>query len=238
MDDGMSPAAEAAHIAARLREQSARLSAAAAAAGAASYEAKAAAGGHGEVAVTANGRGEITRIHIGQGAMRSGSGAIEAALPRAVNEAVRGARERAAQAMLAAVDPGLRDTLGEGTSAPADAVERFATRLAGEAVSATSPDGKVTVSASGAGEVLTVRFAAGALAGADNASLAEQVTTAVGGALDDARRLQQRLLDVLHDDEETMAAMLDSRLAAFGRQMEELRGQLDQAGRRISGLWE
>jgi DNA-binding protein YbaB len=236
MDDGMSPMGEAAQVAAQLREQSARLSAAAAASAAVSYEAKAAAGGHGEMAVTADGRGEVTRIRIGAGAIRSGAGVLEATLPRLVNEAVCGAQARATQAMLDAVEPGLRASVAEGASATSDAAEQLAARIAGETVGATSPDGKVTVSASGAGEIQTVRFAAGALAAADNVTLGEQVAAAVGAALGEARRRQQRQLDALHDDEETMTAVLDARLAVFDRRMEELRGQLEQADRRISDL--
>ncbi len=232
----MSVAAGAGQVAAQLREQSARLSAAAVAAGAVTCEARDGAGGHSEVSVTATGRGEVTGIYVGPRAMRSGVAALTATLARLLNQAVRAARERAAQIMLEAVDPGLRAALAEDTSPPGGAAERFAAQLAGRVVSAGSPDGEVTVTASGASEILAVQIAATALSGSRSAGLAGQITTAANGALAEARRLQQRMLDLLHDDEATAAAVLDVRVATFDRRMDELLDQLDQADRRISDL--
>jgi DNA-binding protein YbaB len=236
VDERMPAAAGASDVAAQLREQSARLSAAAMAAGAVTCDAKVGAGGHGEVSVTATGRGEVTRVYVGPRAMRSGPAALAATLCRLLNRAVQGARERAAHVTLDAVDPSLRAALRADTSPPGDAVARFAAQLAGQAVSSHSPDGKVTVTASGTGEILAVQFSAAARDGSDSTGLAEQVTAAASGALDAARNLQQQLMAGQRDNEATIAAALDSRLAAFNGRMDELLDQLDRADRRISDL--
>ena len=206
------------------------------AAGAVTWEVKAGAGGHSEVSVTATGRGEVTRVYVGPRAMRSGPAALAATLSRLLNEAVRAARERAAQVMLDAADPSLRAALCEDLSAPGDAAERLAAQLAGQVVGTRSPDGKVTVTASGTGEILAVQFSAAAVGGFDNARLAEQVTAAANGVLDAARHLQEQLIAGQRDDEAAMAAALDARLAAFNSRIDELLDELDQADRRISDL--
>ncbi len=236
VDDRVSAEADAGEMAAQLREQSSRLSAAVMAAGAVTWEVKAGAGGHSEVSVTATGRGEVTRVYVGPRAMRSGPAALAATLSRLLNEAVRAARERAAQVMLDAADPSLRAALCEDLSAPGDAAERLAAQLAGQVVGTRSPDGKVTVTASGAGEILAVQFSAAAVGGFDNARLAEQVTAAANGVLDAARHLQEQPIAGQRDDEAAMAAALDARLAAFNSRMDELLDELDQADRRISDL--
>jgi DNA-binding protein YbaB len=168
--------------------------------------------------------------------MRSGSAALSATLSGLLNQAVRAAREQARRAMRDAVDPGLRAALSEDLSPPGDTAARFASQLTGRAVSAGSPDGKVTVAANGIGEITSVQFAVTALDGFDNLSLGEQVAAAASGALDAARSLQQRLLAGQYGDEAAVAAVLDARLAGFSRRMDELLDQLTQADRRISDL--
>jgi DNA-binding protein YbaB len=231
----MSAAADAGQVAARLREQAARLTAAVAAGRGISYEASTQAGGPSEIAVTVTGLGQVSRVYVGPRAMRSGPDALAPALSRVLNEAVRGARERAAEAVHDAVEPGLQAVLREPASPPEAAAERIAA-LTGETASASSPDEKVTVTASGAGENVRVRFATTALRGFDNVTLGEQIAMAANAALDAARRGQQDVLDSLRDDEKHAAAVLDARMAAYGRRMDGLLDELDQAERRIDGM--
>lgn len=232
MDEHTPTAAEAGLVAGRLREQAARLNAAAAAAGRTSYQARAETGRAGEVTVTVTGTGQVSQIYVGPGAMRSGHDVLAAALCRLVNEAVPGARQRATEAMEDALDPSLRAVV-QGAAAPPEEAGRCTARLAGQTVSASSPGGKVTVTADGTGEIRTLKFAATALRGDDNLGLAREVIAAVNGALDGARHLQERLAGSLTENAQGAAAMLEARSGEFGRRMDDLLGQLDQAERRI-----
>ncbi|HEY2578229.1 MAG TPA: YbaB/EbfC family nucleoid-associated protein [Streptosporangiaceae bacterium] len=239
MVEFVSASAEGAEVAAGLRERSARLTAAATAGGAVSYEASSDAGRHSEVSVTATGTGQVSRIYVGPQAMHSSPSGLAGTLSRLVNEAVRGARERAVAALQEALaeagEPGLVTALQETMSL----AEEVAEQLAEQSVSASSPGRKVTVTANGAGEVTGIEFGTTALRGDDNVSLAGEITAAVNEAFDAVHRLQDtvtgtpsagsapaggaELTDVLHE-----------RVSAFNRQMDELDHRLDEVAKELA----
>jgi DNA-binding protein YbaB len=226
MDD-----AGAAEVAARLREQAARLTAVAGAAAQASHKVSSDPGKPGEVSVTATGAGRITRVYVGPHAMRSGAAALAPALARLMNEAIDGARRGAAQAVDEAAGPELRArAAADGESG------RLAHELAAEEFSAPSPNRNVTVTATGAGQITKVTFGATALRGYDNLTLGEQIAAAANAALAAAAEREQRRLGSAVEAERAATGELDARVAAFGRRMDDLLGQLDATGQRISGL--
>lgn len=232
MDEQVPEAAGPDQSAARLRERSAKLTAAAAAAGEISYRASTGAG-PGEIAVTATGLGRVSKIHVGPQAMQSGAKALGPALTRLLNEAVTRAREQAAQALNERAEHGVRTALLESGGTP-----EAAQKLAGESFSASSPDEKVTVTATGTAEFTRVKFDAAALRAGDGSGLAEQITAAANGATDAAQRRQRELSGSLRAGEQDLDKALDAQLAAFNQQMDELLGRIDQAGQREPGTGE
>jgi DNA-binding protein YbaB len=225
MDDQAPDSAGSNTTTARLRERSARLTAAATAAGEVSYRAGTEAGGPDGIAVTATGLGRVSRIQVGPRAMAGDPKSLGPALARLLTEAITGAREKAAQALDGRAEPGLREALECG------ATPEIAEKLAGETFTASSPDEQVTVTARGTGEITGVRFAAGALRTGDGAGLAEQITAAANGAIDAAQRRQRELSGSLRAGEQDLDAALDAQLAEFNHQMDALLGRLGQAGR-------
>jgi DNA-binding protein YbaB len=222
--------AGAAAVAAQLREQAARLAAAAATAARASHEASSDKGKPGEVSVTATGDGRLARVYVGPHAMRSGAATLAPALARLMNEAIEGARHGAAQALDEAAGPDLARPPSGGEPG------RLAQELAAEEFSAPSPNRNVTVTATGAGQITEVTFGATALRGYDNLTLGEQIAAAANAALAAAAQRAQRRLGSDAAAERAAQGELDARVAAFGHRMDDLLGQLDATGRRISGL--
>lgn len=229
MDEQEPAAAGTIETAERLRAQSARLSAAANAAAEVSYRASADTGQPGGLAVTATGLGRVATIQFGPQAIGAGAQALGAALPRLLNEAIAGAKDKAAQAQ--AAEPSVRAALLDSGCSP-DTAEQ----LAAKTVSASSPDEQVTVAASGTGEITEVRLAATALDGDNHSGLAEQITAAVNGAIDAAQQLQRELSGSARPGEQELDKALDTQLSDFNRQMDELLNRLVQAGKRIADL--
>jgi DNA-binding protein YbaB len=229
VDEQKPAAAGTTETAERLRAQSARLSAAANAAAEVSYRASADAGQPGELAVTATGLGRVAAIQLGPKAVGAGAQALGPALSRLLNEAIAGAKDKAAQAQ--AAEPSLRAALLDSGCSP-DTAEQ----LTAKTVNASSPGEQVTVTASGTGEITEVRFAATALKGDDHSTLAEQITTAANGAIDAAQQLQRELSGSARPGEQELDKALDAQLSDFNRQMDELLNRLDQAGKRIADL--
>jgi DNA-binding protein YbaB len=229
VDEQKPAAAGETETAGRLRAQSARLSAAATAAAEVSYRASADTGQPGGLAVTAIGLGRVATIELGPRATGAGAQALGAALTRLLNEAIGGAKDRAAQAQ--AAEPSVRAALLDSGCSP-----ETAEQLAAKTVSASSPGEQVTVAASGSGEITEVRFAATALAGDDHCGLAEQITAAANGAIDAAKELQRELSGSARPGEQELDKALDAQLSDFNRQMDALLNRLDQAGQRIAGL--
>lgn len=221
----------AAAMAAQLREQAARLAGAAAAAAQASHEASSDKGKPGEVSVTATGDGRITRVYVGPHAMRAGAAALAPALARLMNEAIDGARRGAARAVDEAAGPQLRAGVPSD-----DETGQLAQDLAAGEFSTTSPDQNVTVTATGAGQITKVTFGTTALRGYDNLTLGVQIAAAANAALAAAAERRQRRLGSAVQAERAVTGELDARVAAFGHRMDDLLGQLDATGRRISGL--
>src|SRR5579872_3957022 len=118
--------AGAAEMAARLREQAARLTAAAAAAAHASCEASSNPGRPSEVSVTATGAGRVTKVYIGPQAMRSGAATLAPTLTRLLTEALTGARRSAAETVAEAAGTG---PYQPAAAFPADEAERPAADL-------------------------------------------------------------------------------------------------------------
>jgi DNA-binding protein YbaB len=229
VDEQKPAAAGATDTTERLRAQSARLSAAANAAAEVSYRASAEAGQPGELAVIATGLGRVAAIQFGPQATGVGAQALGAALSRLLNEAIAGAKDKAAQAQ--AAEPSLRAALLDSGCSP-DTAEQ----LAAKTVSASSPGEQVTVAASGIGEITEVRFAATALNGDGHCVLAEQITAAANGAIDAAQQLQRELSGSARPGEQELDKALDAQLSDFNQQMDELLKRLDQAGKRIADL--
>lgn len=231
MDEQVPDAAGSNQTTARLRERSARLTAAAAAAGEISYRASIDAGGPGEIAVTATGLGRVSKIQVGPQAMAAGPKALGPALTRLLNEAIARAREQAAESLAERAEPGVRAALLEGGATP-----EAAEKLAGESFSASSPEEKVTVTATGTGEITQVKIAPAALGTTGGASggtsdLAEQIATAANGAIDAAQHRQRELSGSLRPGEQDLDKALDAQLAEFNQQMDKLLGRIDQAAR-------
>jgi DNA-binding protein YbaB len=207
----------------RLRERSARLTAAATAAGEISYRAGADQGSPGEIAVTATGLGRVSKIQFGPQATASDTRTLGSALVRLLNEAIAGAKEKAAQNLDGAAGTGVREALLECASTP-EATDK----LAGETFSVASPGEQVTVTASGTGEITGVKFAAASLRGDDGTGLAEQIAAAANGAIDAAQHRQRELSGSLRAGEQDLDAALDAQLAAFNKEMDDLLGRLGQ----------
>lgn len=229
MDEQEPAAAATTETAERLRAQSARLSAAANAAAEVSYRASADPGQPSGLAVTATGLGRVATVQLGPQASGADPQALGAALSRLLNEAIAGARDKAAQAQ--AGEPSVRAALLDTGCLP-DTAEQ----LAAKTVSASSPGEQVTVAVKGTGEVTEVRFAVTALDGDDHSGLAEQITTAVNGAIDAAKELQRELSGSARPGQQELDKALDTQLSDFNRQMDELLNRLDQAGQRIADL--
>jgi DNA-binding protein YbaB len=238
-------AAEATQIAASLWERSARLTAAATAAGAVSCEASSGRGRPSEVSVTAAGTGRVSKIYVGPQAMHSGPAGLADTLSRLVNEAVSGAKQRAAKAIQEALteagEPSLATALQEAVSSPDAATARFAAELAAQTVSASSPGRKVTATASGTGEITRIEFGSTALRGDDNVSLAAEIAAAVNGAFEAAGRLQQPPTGAPSAGsapaaEADLAEVLDAQVSVFNRQMDELSHRLDEVTKSLPDL--
>lgn len=224
MDEHVPDAAGSNQTTARLRERSARLAAAMTAAGETSYRASTDAGTPVEIAVTATGLGRILKVHVGPKAMQAGPKALGPALIRLLNEAITRAREQAAEGVDETAQPGVRAALLECGNTP-----EAAEKLAGEHFSAGSPDEKVTVTATGTGEITKVKIDAAALKGGNAADLAEQITAAANGAIDAAQHRQRELSGSLRAGEQDLDKALDAQLAEFNQQMDELLGRIHQA---------
>jgi DNA-binding protein YbaB len=227
VDEQKPAAAGTTETADRLRAQSARLTAAANAAAEVSYQASADVGQPGGLAVTATGLGRVATVHLGPQATGAGAQALGAALPRLLNDAIAGARDKAAQAQ--AAEPSVRAALLDSGCSP-DTAEQ----LAAKTVSVSSPDEHVTVAANGTGEITEVRFAATALDGGGHAALAEQITSAANAAIDATKELQRELSGSTRPGEQELNKALDAQLSDFNRQMDELLSRVDQAGKRIA----
>jgi DNA-binding protein YbaB len=210
----------------RLRERSARLTAAAAAAAEVSYRASTDQGSPGEIAVIATGLGRVSKIQFGPQAMASGAKTLGPGLVRLLNEAIAGAKDQAAQNLDGTAGSSVREALLECASTP-----EAADKLAGETFSAASPDEQVTVTASGTGEITGIELAAAALSADNGTSLAEQISAAANAAIDAAQHRQRELSGSLRAGEQDLDAALDAQLAAFNKEMDELLGRLGQAGK-------
>lgn len=217
----------AAEIAARLRDQAARLVAAADAAAEVTAEGTSTAGAGGKVAVVATGAGQVAKVSIEPQALRAPLPELGAAAARAVNQAISAVRDRAREA-----DADAADSRAERAAAAAEA-ERIIGRLAEEKVSASSADRQVAVTANGAGEVQSVRIQEGPLRQPDARGLGERIAEACNGALAEAQRLQQRQADSMKPDAGQFDAMLEDRANRHARQMDALVDQLAMLDRRI-----
>jgi DNA-binding protein YbaB len=226
VDEQVPEAAGSDQTTARLRERSARLTAAATAAGEVSHRASTNAGGLSEIAVIATGLGRVSKVQVGPKAVGSDPTTLGATLVRLLNEAIAGAREKAAKTLGGAAEPGVRKALLECAAAP-----EVAEKLAGETFSAASPDETVTVTASGTGEITGVRLAAAALSAGDGTAAAEQISAAANAAIDAAQHRQRELSGSLRAGEQDLDAALDAQLAAFNKEMDELLGRINQAGK-------
>lgn len=221
--------AEGAEVAAGLRDKSARLAAAAATAATVSYEASSDAGRPSEVSVAATGSGQVSNIYVGPKAMHSGSSELAGTLSRLVNEAVHGARQRAGEALQAALTEAGEPDLATALRGAMSSAGQLATQLAERTVSASSPSRKVTVTANGAEEITAIEFGATALRGDDNVNLAGEIAAAVNAAFEAARRLQDAVTkEAPAASAPDLAEVLHDRVSAFHRQMDELDRRLDE----------
>jgi DNA-binding protein YbaB len=234
----VSASAEGAEIAAGLRDKSARLAAAAATAGAVSYEASSDTGRPSEVSVTATGSGQVSTIYVGPKAMHSSPSELAGTLSRLVNEAVRGTRERAGDAVQAALLEAGEPDFATALRAAMSSAEQRAGQVAGQSVSASSPGRKVTVTANGSGEITGIEFGATALRGDDNLSLGGEIAAAVNRAFEAARRLHDTAADTAPASPAPpggpdLAGVLHERVGAYNRQMDELDRRLDEVSRAL-----
>ncbi|HEU5156904.1 MAG TPA: YbaB/EbfC family nucleoid-associated protein [Streptosporangiaceae bacterium] len=71
----------------------------------------------GEVRVTVDGRPRVREVYVSARAVRSGPGPLGAAITEAANEAVRAAREGAAETLLDGLDPAMRAAVEDGLTA-------------------------------------------------------------------------------------------------------------------------
>ncbi|HLX48257.1 MAG TPA: YbaB/EbfC family nucleoid-associated protein [Streptosporangiaceae bacterium] len=228
--------AEGAEVAAGLRDKSARLTAAAATAATVSHAASSDAGQPSEVSVTATGSGQVSKIYVGPKAMHSGAPELAGTLSRLVNEAVHGARQRAGEALQAALVEAGEPDLATALRGAMSSAEQLATQLAGRTVSASSPGRKVTVTANGAEEITGIEFGATALRGYDNVSLAAEIAAAVNGAFEAARRLQDTVTsEAPAASAPDLAEVLHERVSAFHRQMDELDRRLGEVSTGLTG---
>jgi DNA-binding protein YbaB len=208
-------------MASRLRDQATEMTASAAAAAEMSGEASCGVGRDGTVSVTATAGGRVREVSIDQGAMGELLPELESAAVRAVSQAIAAARERAAR------------SAPEAVAQPDPAAERLARDLASDRVSASSADGQVTVTATGAGEIQSVRIEKEHGHGEDSHTLGANIAAACNGALEAAGRLQQRLLDPLRRDAEERSADIGGVVRQHTRQMDELMDRLSGVERRI-----
>lgn len=211
-------AAQAAELAARLRDQAARLTAEARADGDAADGASSVAGPEGTVSVTVTG-GRVDAVAIDPRALRGPLPELESAAARAVNQALTAARDRAGS-------PG-------NTAVSASEAERFTSRLADERISVRSADRQVTVTASGTGEIQAVRIEETARQHSGGRRLGDSIASACNQALGAAQRLQQRELDALRPDGGELDAVLEDRVRQHARQMDTLLDRLADLHRRI-----
>jgi len=232
VDDALDVAAQARRIAAELREQAATATAAVQASQAVSYTASVSRGEHGEVTATADGTGRLTWVHLGPTAVRAGPERLAATVADVLNQALGGAGQRATEALRQALAPAWRDALGSATPADPDLVER----LAAEQGTGRSPDGGVTVGATGSGTIAAVRFSATALRDGDSAGLGEQIAVAANAALEAARRPQRELAATLGRDDAYGEERLRASADRFQGRMDTLLTELNQVERRITEL--
>lgn len=213
-------AAQAAELAARLRDQAARLTAEARSGADAAAGASSVAGLDGPVSVTVTG-GRVDAVTIDSRALGGPLPELEEAVARAVNRALAAARDR---------------TGSPGTAAPPAAeAERFTSRLADEQISARSADRQVTVTVSGTGEIQAIRMEESARQDSGGRRLGDSITSACNQALGDAHYVQQRELDALRPDGRELDAVLDDRVSQHARQMDALLDHLADIDRRIGG---
>lgn len=217
-------AAQAADMANRLRDEAARLTAAAEAATAMTSEASCAVGRDGTVSVTATGGGRVREVSVDPRALRVPLPELGDAAAQAVSQAIGAARERAASSGPDVAPP------------PGPDAEQFAGRLADERVSASSADRQVTVTATGTGGIQSVRIEEGNWREQDSRALGADIVAASNGALEAARRLQQRLLDPIRQEVEERNAPAEEVVARHARRMDELLDRLAETERQI-GDW-
>ena len=233
MGESVSASAEGAEVAAALRNKSARLTAAAATAGAVSHEASSDAGRPSEVSVTATGSGQVNKIYVGPRAMHSSPAELAGTLIRLVNDAVHGARQRASEALQEVLTEAGEPDLVTAIRETMASAQQLAGQLTGQTVTVNSPGQKVTVTANGAGEVTGIEFGTTALRGDDNVSLAAEIAAAVNGAFEAACRLQDAVTGTAAADSAApgspdLTGILHDRVSAFNRQMDELDRRLDE----------
>lgn len=178
--------AQAASMAARLRDQAARLTETARESTERSAEVSVPVGREGTVSATVTGEGRITGIRFDARALGTPLPELGDAAVRAVSQARAILRDRAAGA-------------GPVPSPEPEAADVTA-RLAAERVTGTSPDRQVTVTAAGTGEIQSVRIEPDRRDEPDAARLSAAVTAAAGAALEEAARLQRRFTDPLRRD--------------------------------------
>jgi hypothetical protein len=220
-------------VAARLRGQAARLASVADSARRASFRVTHPAEGRPELAVTASGGGTITELYVGARALGSGPEWLSGTLVTVLNQALRGARQRAVQmveeVLLAESGPGAPQTREPGEPPAAWSAHS-------REVTASSPDGRVRVTASPDGTVAALRLGPTAVRGSDNVALAGQITTTVNEALAAVTPGADgsRGTDPAGDAE--LRDLLGVRTRGYERRMDQISGQLERTERRLDDL--
>lgn len=229
-------AARGMELAAQLRQEAADLRDAAAAGAAATFEAASAAGTSAEVIAAADGSGRVVRLRIGPRAMKAGQDQLARIVVTVLNQALRGARERAVHLVEEAAGQGLAGALREAAAQAGsdDAASQLAGRLAGETVTAANAHETIIVTAGGTGDIATVRFGATALRGDDSVVLADELMAAANKALAETAGVRQRLFGSPGGADE-FAAMLAGQVQGFDRRIEGVLDQLALVEQQISG---
>lgn len=97
-------------------------------------------------------------------------------------------------------------------------------------VTGVSSGETVTVTATGQGQIVAVRFSAVALRKLDNYTLGEHIAEALNAALEAAERLQKGAEDTTPNE---LEAVLDEAEIAFTRRMDGLLAKLDDIDRSL-----
>lgn len=231
-------AREVSAFAADMRHVAGDLNAMAGAASARQYDARS---DDGAVTVTVNGRPEVTRIRVGEEAIRSGPGRLAASLTAAVNKALESARHGTTDALLRSAGPGGQAWLRGVTDAAASPDGAEARAEAGSrSVTASSADQSITATITGLGTVtgITVSYAAMRMSGDGPRRLGTSAAEAVNAALAEAGRLDR----AQHNAAVSALAPGDPRSAGaaalnhLNDEMNAMLGSLDQIDRDLDGM--